>query len=101
MAPGNRGDFVGLIQIALIEIDNATIDAGELAGEIYGNSTAAAVLAYKKRRAIINRSYQSSADNIVGKMTIRSLDDDMLKISSGLSTDLNARELRPLLGRNL
>jgi hypothetical protein len=38
---------------------------------------AAAVLAYKKKRNIINWSYQQQADNIVGKMTIAALDAEM------------------------
>jgi hypothetical protein len=40
----------------------------------YGTQTANAVLAYKRKRNIINYSYQTQADNIVGKMTITSLD---------------------------
>jgi hypothetical protein len=39
---------------------------------VYGKQTADAVLAYKKKRGIINRGYQASADNIVGKMTMAS-----------------------------
>jgi hypothetical protein len=35
-------------------------------------------LSYKKKRNIINRSYQTQADNIVGKMTIASLDNEMM-----------------------
>jgi len=44
----------------------------------YDPSTANAVLLYKKERNIINRSYQTQADNIVGKMTIAALDREML-----------------------
>ena len=32
----------------------------------------------KKRRQIINRAYQQQADNIVGKLTIKALDDELL-----------------------
>ncbi len=39
-----------------------------------------AVLAYKKARNIINAAYQVQADDIVGKMTIKSLDDEMLAL---------------------
>ncbi|MCY2978476.1 MAG: hypothetical protein NTU79_07405 [Planctomycetota bacterium] len=46
-------------------------------GGTNGN-TAAAVLAYKTKRKIINRDYQMTADNIVGKMTMASLDREML-----------------------
>ncbi len=35
------------------------------------------MLAYKRKRSIINRSYQTVADDIVGIMTIASLDDEM------------------------
>jgi hypothetical protein len=44
----------------------------------YGIATAKAVLSYKTKREIINRTYQSSPDNIVGKMTIAALDRDMI-----------------------
>ena len=35
-------------------------------------------MAYKQKRNIINYSYQTRADNIVGKMTIAALDEEML-----------------------
>jgi hypothetical protein len=82
VVPGDRGDHVRLIQIALREIDGAEIDGGELAQMHYGPSTARAVLAYKTKRRIINFSYQTSPDNIVGKMTIASLDKDMLSLQT-------------------
>ncbi len=82
VVPGDRGDHVRLIQIALGEIENAGIDASELSQTRYGPSTAQAVLAYKTKRRIINFSYQTSPDNIVGKMTIVSLDKDMLSLQS-------------------
>jgi hypothetical protein len=44
---------------------------------IYGPATANAVLRYKRKRDIVNRSYQTSADNVVGKMTIASLDREI------------------------
>jgi len=78
VVPGDVGDHVRLIQVALQELDGAIIDAAEINEMRYGKSTAAAVLAYKKARNIINRSYQTQADNIVGKMTIKSLDQEML-----------------------
>src|SRR5262249_41293895 len=40
--------------------------------------TAAAVLAYKRKRNIVNRTYQAQADNIVGKMTMAALDREMV-----------------------
>lgn len=72
---GSKGEHVRKIQLALIELDGADIDADGS----YGPATAAAVLAYKNMRKIINRAYQKTADDIVGKMTMVSLDDEMLK----------------------
>jgi len=75
---GDSGDHVEDIQIALRHIDGLVIDDVELVSRRYGPSTAAAVLAYKKKRKIINRAYQSAEDDIVGKMTIASLDAEMV-----------------------
>ena len=75
ITPGARGPHVGKIQQALIQLDGATI----VADMVYGPGTAAAVLAYKQSRSIINRSYQSQADNIVGKMTIATLDRELVE----------------------
>ena len=58
-------------------LDGASINQAELDAGFYGPSTAAAVLAYKRKRDIVNRTYQSQADNIVGIMTIKSLDDEL------------------------
>jgi hypothetical protein len=76
---GALGEHVGRIQTALIIVDNAQIDKAELREQRYGDSTAAAVLAYKQARKIINFSYQTQADNIVGKMTIAALDKEVLQ----------------------
>jgi hypothetical protein len=81
--PGSVGDHVGKIQQALIELDGASIAADELADKSYGPSTADAVLAYKKKRNIINRSYQTQSDNIVGIMTMVVLDKEMLAEEGG------------------
>lgn len=75
---GAIGIHVSKIQSALAFLDKVTIDAGELHQKRYGPSTAAAVLAYKQKRGIINSSYQNQADNIVGKMTIARLDKEMI-----------------------
>ena len=69
--PEAVGDHVGKIQQAIMLLDGAVIDSGELMAKRYGPSTARAVLAYKKKRNIINRTYQTQADNIVGIMTER------------------------------
>jgi hypothetical protein len=77
---GDQGDHVTLIQDALRAIDALDVADGEVEARLYGPTTAAAVLAYKKKRKIINQSYQSKEDSIVGKMTIKSLDGDLALI---------------------
>jgi peptidoglycan hydrolase-like protein with peptidoglycan-binding domain len=74
ITPGAKGSHVGKIQQALIQLDNADIDQD---GD-YGPATAAAVLAYKQKRNIVNLTYQTQADNIVGKMTMAALDLELL-----------------------
>src|SRR3990170_7950091 len=74
IVPGAAGAHVGKIQAALIVLDRALIAANELAKTLYGPSTADAVLAFKRKRNIINPAYQTKADNIVGKMTMAALD---------------------------
>lgn len=54
-----------------------SIASSEFLGGIYGPTTAAAVQSYKDKRGIINFSYQKAADNIVGKMTIAALDQEL------------------------
>lgn len=77
LTPGIKGDFVGKVQAALEYVDRARIDEAELNSMTYGPSTADAVLTFKTKRQIINRSYQQNADNIVGKMTIERLDKEV------------------------
>src|SRR5260370_26764500 len=75
ITPGSRGDHVARIQLALNQLDDA-----ELAFDgIYGLATAQAVTDYKNdpARRILQPS-QKTADNIVGKRTIASLDSEML-----------------------
>jgi peptidoglycan hydrolase-like protein with peptidoglycan-binding domain len=74
---GAVGDHVAKIQTALKILDDLNIDPAELSAKRYGPSTAAAVLSFKKKRRIINFSYQTHEDNIVGKMTIAALDKEM------------------------
>lgn len=81
---GQKGEHVGKIQSALVLLNAAKLEAGETANQTYGPSTASAVLAYKKRRRIINTSYQTTADNIVGKMTIAAMDAEMVELERGL-----------------
>src|SRR5262249_32933379 len=90
VTPGTVGEHVQLIQRALVYLGDKTITGTEYRNGTYGQTTAAAVLQFKKQRGIINRSYQTQADNIVGKMTIRRLDDEMVRIQD--------RPPSPLLG---
>jgi hypothetical protein len=76
---GARGQHVAKIQSALGIIEGALIDSVELANSVYGPSTASEVLAYKRKRDIVNRTYQQRADDIVGKMTIASLDREIFE----------------------
>ncbi|OJU46921.1 MAG: hypothetical protein BGN99_19175 [Alphaproteobacteria bacterium 65-37] len=83
VVPGARGDHVARIQSALVrlrvlEADDARAEAGH-----YGPRTTEAVLTYKRAFKIINRSYQNSADNVVGRMTIASLDDAIFVLDGG------------------
>ena len=86
---GASGEHVRKIQQALIELDGATIKAD---GK-FGPATAAAVLAYKRKRDIVNRAYQTEADNIVGKMTMAALDKE-------LGGDDGPADGVPILGRS-
>ena len=86
--PGATGSHISKIQFALIPLDGAGITQDG----IYGPKTAAAVLAYKQKRNIINRSYQTQADNIVGKMTIVSLDREMQALETAQRSRLCNRE---------
>jgi peptidoglycan hydrolase-like protein with peptidoglycan-binding domain len=74
---GAAGEHVSKIQAALLIVNGSRIDSKELTVKLYGASTAAAVLAYKRKRRIINLAYQTQADGIVGKMTIAALDREI------------------------
>jgi peptidoglycan hydrolase-like protein with peptidoglycan-binding domain len=95
VTPGDSGEHVARIQQALIRIDDCDIATGEIASSSYGPSTAAAVLRYKSARGIINRSYQSTPDNIVGKMTITSLDQELVPLEAEMSDKFSGAALRP------
>jgi peptidoglycan hydrolase-like protein with peptidoglycan-binding domain len=83
---GAVGEFVRKIQTALQQLDNATIDADGR----YGPATAAAVLACKRKRDIVNRSYQSQADNVVGKMTMATLDAEMVEAEKRVKIEFDS-----------
>jgi hypothetical protein len=80
LVPGTRGEHVGKVQRALVTLGAGAISANEIASMTYGPTTAQAVLAFKgPPRNIINPAYQRTPDNIVGKMTIASLDREYLE----------------------
>jgi hypothetical protein len=79
IAPGAKGDHVSKIHTALFAVDHFQVSPRELLAQSYGPSTTAGVLAFKRKRKIINYSYQTQADNIVGKMTIAALDKEVLR----------------------
>ena len=55
LLPGSQGDHVGKVQTALFLVDGISVDPVELNAQLYGKSTAAAVLAYKRSaRSSIN-----------------------------------------------
>jgi len=77
---GDSGDYVGLIQEALVKLGEGVIAAKELSEMHYGTSTARSVKQYKTKRQIINRRYQQLPDDIVGRITIERLDRDMVEL---------------------
>jgi peptidoglycan hydrolase-like protein with peptidoglycan-binding domain len=83
VAPGAKGDHVARIQQALTVLGHVPRSAWsffetEALGGFYGPTTAGVVLHYKRKHKIVNYAYQTQADDIVGKMTIRALDDEMV-----------------------
>lgn len=96
---GTVGDFVSKVQAALLTLDDGMdIDQGEIDNCTYGPSTAAAVLDFKRKRNIINLSYQKQADDIVGKMTIAALDAEMLKKEQPPKSKFCSLELEQIKG---
>ncbi len=83
IVPGDRGDHVALIQSALVRLRILKAEDASLEAGFYGTRTANAVLLYKQSLKVINRSYQNKADNIVGKMTIASLDRAIFVLDGG------------------
>ena len=73
ITPGARGPHVAKIQTAL----NILEQGGLTTDGAYGPATATAVLNFKTKRDIVNRAYQTKADDIVGKMTMVALDAAM------------------------
>jgi hypothetical protein len=96
---GDSGEHVQLIQSALVSLDGADIPDSERSSGAYGRSTTAAVLAYKTRRNIINTSYQTNADSIVGKMTIARMDAEASNLEEQSDAPFTVAFLRPLSSR--
>lgn len=95
IAPGAAGSHVTKIQLALVQLDGAKIAQDGA----YGPETAAAVLAYKQKRNIVNSSYQTQADNIVGKMTIAALDRGMAAWEQNQGSQLCNRDENRYINR--
>ena len=95
ITPGARGPHVEKLQTALNILDSAGLDVDGR----YGPGTATAVLHYKTKRDIVNRSYQTSADNIVGKMTMAKLDEEMRAHEAKASARIKLTPLLPTLNR--
>jgi peptidoglycan hydrolase-like protein with peptidoglycan-binding domain len=76
LVKGTKGYHVRLVQTALVRLGFGGIDGTEYLQGLYGPTTADAVLRFKTSRQIINFSYQTKPDNIVGKMTIARLDQE-------------------------
>jgi peptidoglycan hydrolase-like protein with peptidoglycan-binding domain len=78
IAQGSSGPHVRKIQTGLNLVDGASLNADGS----YGHLTAAAVLNYKRARAIINTARQTEADDIVGRMTVAALDAELVDAES-------------------
>ncbi|HEX8741947.1 MAG TPA: peptidoglycan-binding protein [Thermoleophilaceae bacterium] len=72
LTPGTKGDFVALVQQALMDLGESLPNFGADGG--YGNETTAAVLSYKTRHDI--RTDDGVLDGIVGPKTIAKLDEE-------------------------
>lgn len=78
VTPGAVGTHVLKIQLALETLEQIQLPSDEKDNFKYGPATADAVLHYKAIRRIINFDIETDADNIVGKRTIRSMDDELV-----------------------
>jgi hypothetical protein len=85
ITPGAMGEHVKKIQAALtLLLTNplCNIATDEMNAGRYGETTARAVLRYKTEHRIINFAYQTAPDDIIGKMTMRALDDAMVALEA-------------------
>lgn len=81
---GAKGPHVRRLQRALVAIDGGEIAQDEKDGPVFGESTEQAVLRFKTTRRIINKAYQKSVDPIVGIMTMKALDEEMLALENAI-----------------
>ncbi len=80
---GDKGEFVLKIQIVLDTMLGTELR--KLEPEVYGPATARAVQDYKNSKTPkILQPWQTTADPVVGRRTIASLDQDMLEFESRL-----------------
>jgi hypothetical protein len=89
VTPGSVGTHVLKIQLALETLELTEIPSDEKDNFTYGPATTAAVLHYKSIRRIINFAIQEQADNIVGKRTIKSMDDELVAGGTSRGTALS------------
>jgi hypothetical protein len=94
VTPGSVGTHVLKIQLALETLEQIEIPSDEKDSFTYGPATAAAVLHYKSIRRIINFAIQQQADNIVGKRTIKAMDDELLAGGTSRATLLSSAHRR-------
>jgi hypothetical protein len=81
--PPMIGPHIAKVQDALfLLMHDSPIAFEEIRDKRYGPSTAAVVKQYKVKFSIINRTYQQSPDDIVGKMTIEKMDKDMTALEA-------------------
>lgn len=95
---GAAGEHVAKIHAALRILNQPRIDAAEVTAKLYGKTTSSSVLAYKTNRGIINRSYQSRPDAIVGKMTVAALDRELRALEGPTSSKYRLCGCRDLSG---
>jgi hypothetical protein len=80
----DRGPHITRIQEALVKLlKGAQIPKSERDNQEFGAATEEILHFFKKDRGIVNRSYQSSADAIIGQMTMRQLDLEMRSLELG------------------
>lgn len=94
VTPGSVGTHVLKIQLALEALEQTEISSDEKDSFTYGPATADAVLHYKSIRRIINFAIQQQADNIVGKRTIKAMDDELLPGGTSRATLLSSAHRR-------